>query len=385
MASGQVGGGAQNWLIWAPLVLAAQEIREARNRRSGARTTGPGVYALRSARPAALRLALPWTGLYQDGPVSRRPGEMGLMAMDHPRPYHVRASGHASGPVEAWSGYPLQFAGQRRFGWQDEMAAELRDALAGLAVSPGDMLAATYLATGEPRCDVENRLFTNPGTVVFPKAVRSIRFERGLGQPPAPPSPVSRGGGQLHYYRYCLGGMWQSWEPAVPLARWHRVTRRVADDGSCRPVWLAMKQAAAAGQVEVLGPVPDDAEPFGLRITVHPTTRGPRRTVAISESLVDGIIAAFHAGASPADAAAAATALTPRLPGMTGAEIAALAAMSSPGPLFAASPFVIKGSYVQISPCDERCQAGRVTIGPGAEGPFMQISGELFTLRRRGS
>jgi len=70
---------------------------------------------------------------------------------------------------------------------------------------------------------------------------------------------------------------------------------------------------------------------------------------------------------------------------MTETEIAALAAMQSPGPLFAASPFVIKGSYVQISPCDERCQAGQVTIGPGAEGPFMQISGELFTLRKRGS
>lgn len=307
------------------------------------------------------------------------------MAVDHRHPYHVRASGHASGPVEAWSGYPLQFAGQRRFGWQDEMAAELRDALAGLAVSPGDVLSGTYLSTGESRCDVENRLFTNPGTSVFPMAVRSIRFERGLGQPPEPPTPVSRVDGQLHYYRYCLGGMWQSWEPAVLLARWHRVTRRVADDGSCRPVWLAMKQAAAAGQVEILGPALDDAVPFGLRITVHATTRGPRRAVAISESLVDGIIAAFHAGASPADAAAAATALAPRLPGTTETEIAVLAVMHSPGPLFAASPFVIKGSYAQISPCDDRCQAGQVTIGPAAEGPFMQISGELFSLGRRGS
>jgi len=175
------------------------------------------------------------------------------MTMDHLRPYHVRASGHASGPVEAWSGYPLQFAGQRRFGWQDEMAAGLRDALAGLAVSPGDVLSGTYLSTDESRCDVENRLFTNPGTVVFPKAVRSVRFERGLGPLPEPPVPVSRVDGQLHYYRYRLGEMWQWWEPAMPLARWHRVTRRVADDGSCRPVWLAMKQAAAAGQVEVLG------------------------------------------------------------------------------------------------------------------------------------
>jgi hypothetical protein len=307
------------------------------------------------------------------------------MAIDQLRPYHVRASGHASGPAEAWSGYPLQFAGQRRFGWQDEMAAELRDALAGLAATPSDMLSGTYLSTSESRCDVENRLFTNPGTLVFPKAVQSIQFERGLGQPPEPPAPVSRVDGQLHYYRYCLGGMWQWWEPAVLLARWHRVTRRVADDGSCRPVWLAMNQAAAAGHVEVLGPAPGDAVPFGLRITVHATARGPRRVVTISESLVDGIIAAFHAGASAAGAATAATALAQRLPSMTETEIAALAAMHSPGPLFAASPFVIKDSYIQISPCDERCQAGQVTIGPGAEGPFMQISGELFTLRRKGS
>lgn len=58
------------------------------------------------------------------------------MAMDDMRPYHVRASGRAPGPVEAWPGYRLQLAGQRRSGWQDEMAAGLRDTLAGLR-SPG--------------------------------------------------------------------------------------------------------------------------------------------------------------------------------------------------------------------------------------------------------
>jgi len=73
------------------------------------------------------------------------------------------------GPVEAWSGYPLHFAGQRRFGWQDEMAADLRDALAGLAVSPGEVLSGMYLSTDESRCDVENRLFTIPGTAGFPR------------------------------------------------------------------------------------------------------------------------------------------------------------------------------------------------------------------------
>jgi hypothetical protein len=37
IASGQIGGGAQNWLIWASLVFAALEIREARNRQGGCR------------------------------------------------------------------------------------------------------------------------------------------------------------------------------------------------------------------------------------------------------------------------------------------------------------------------------------------------------------
>jgi hypothetical protein len=117
---------------------------------------------------------------------------------------------------------------------------------------------------------------------------------------------------------------------------------------------------------------------------VHATSRGPRQAVTVSESLVDGTIAAFHVGVSADDAAAAAAALAPRLPGTTETAIAALAAMRSPGPLFAASPFVIKGSYVQINSWDERCQAGQVTIKQDAEGQFPQISGELLTLRRRG-
>lgn len=104
-----------------------------------------------------------------------------------------------------------------------------------------------------------------------------------------------------------------------------------------------------------------------------------------SDMLAASCSLSSRAGASTAGAAAAAAVLVPRLPGTRETEIAALAAMSSPGPLFAGSPFVIKGSYVQISPCDERCVAGQVAIGPGAEGPFMQISGELFTLRRRRS
>jgi hypothetical protein len=301
---------------------------------------------------------------------------------DFVRPYFVRADPGA-GVVEAWSGYPLQFGGQRRFAWQDDMADELRQALSGLPTAPGAVLAGSYLSTDHARCDVENRLFTNPGTSSFPKGLAAIRFERGVGPLPPPPVPVARIAGHLHYYCYRLGAAWRSWEPADLLARWHRVTRHLADDSSCRSVWLAMRAAAAAGQVEVLAPrLPVGAE-FGVRAVIHATSRGPRQAAAVSETVLDGIIAAFHAGLGhgPA-AAAAAAALASKLPGTTAAELEALVAGSLPGPLFASSAFVVKGTYVQINPCDDRCQAGEITIQLDADGPYPQISGELFALRR---
>lgn len=299
------------------------------------------------------------------------------------QPYFVRGD-PGTGVVEAWSGYPLQFGGQRRFAWQDAMAAEMRQAFSQLPITPGTVLAGRYRSTDPSRCDVENRLFTNPGVSSFPKGLAAIRFERGAGSLLPPPVPVARIAGHLYYYGYRLGGAWQSWEPAGLLARWNRATRRTADDGSCRPVWLAMKTAAAAGQVEVLasGPLAADTE-FGVRAVVHATSRGPRQPAVVSEAVIDGIIAAFHAGLGLGRAAAAAaTALAPRLPGTPASELEAFAAGSAPGPLFAVPAFVVKGTYVQISPCDEQCQVGEVAIRPDADGLYPQISGELFALRR---
>ena len=164
------------------------------------------------------------------------------------------------------------------------------------------------------------------------------------------------------------------------VARWQRVPRRVADDGSARPVWLAMKQAAAAGRIDVFGAALGDNVPFGLRIIVHATARGPRSAPAVSEMLVDGTIAAFHA--DPDDPVAVAAALAGRMPGTSAGELETLAALGSPGLLFNAPSFVVRGSYVAINPCDERCYAGEVVIKPDARGEIVQLSGELFTLRR---
>jgi hypothetical protein len=256
--------------------------------------------------------------------------------------------------------------------------------LANLQIAQSELLAGTYVSTDAARCDPENRLFTNLGSANFPRAVRSIRFERGLGPPPPAPTPVSSAGGHVYYYRYRPGGVWGSWEPATLVARWHRIARRVAGDGSCRPTWLAMKSAGIAGQVEVLTPPLDAATPFGVRLLVHATPRGPRHAAAISETLIDGVIAALHAGATSREAVTIAAALAPSLPGTSISDLAALASASAPGPLFDQHPFVVSGSYIQINPHDELCHAGEVAIQADAEGQFPQISGELFTLRQIG-
>ena len=204
------------------------------------------------------------------------------------------------------------------------MAADLRTALAELAVMAGETLAGTYLSTDEARCDAENRLFTNPGAAAFPKGIGAIRFERGVGPPPRPPVRVSSVDGHLYYYRYRPGGVWEWWEPDVVLARWRRVPRRLPDDGSCRPVWLAMKRAAAAGKIDVFASDLDDISPFGVRLVVHATGRGPRSAAAVSETLIDGTVAAFHAGAG--NPAAVAAALAGRMPGTPITDLEALAA-----------------------------------------------------------
>lgn len=76
-----------------------------------------------------------------------------------------------------------------------------------------------------------------------------------------------------------------------------------------------MKAAAAAGQVEVVAPELAATAELGLRIVIHATPRGPRHAPAVSETTVDGVIAAFHAGLGSGPAAAAVAAAIAAIPG----------------------------------------------------------------------
>ncbi len=290
-------------------------------------------------------------------------------------PYVVVAG---EGCVEVWAGYQIQFPGMRRYPWQDDLVGELKVALAAMPLASGEVLSGIYSSNDGSLCDAENRLFTNPGAATFPTATTAIRWERGIDLPPAP-RPVAAAGA-IHYYRYTRSIGFRVWQRDTTLARWSAVPRRIADDGSARPMWLALRAALVSGAVEVLHPPVDETTRFGLRIEVHAPARGPRSAPAVSEALVDGALCAMHAGAAAKDAAAVAAALATKLPGSDPSRLVELVTRRSvvlPG-----SPFTVMRAGVQLSPCDERCDAGEVTITRDASLAVIETSGELFTLRR---
>lgn len=289
------------------------------------------------------------------------------------KPFFVRA---ADTRVEVWSGYRIQFGGMERHAWQTVLKAELKEALSRLAMPVGAPFAGYYDSTDPGIADAENSLFTNL-LESMPGGVSLLRFERGAVAPPAPPVPIALIGGHLHYYRYQVGGQWTRWEPDETIARWDRLPRRLSDDGSARPVWFALRDANADRLVSMSG---DGLEPranFGLRLTVHATSRGPRNAISYSERLVDGTIAAFH---SDRYSDVLLSVLAPKFPGVTDEELRR--ALDHPvGPLFTTPAIHTKGGFVQISPADERCSVGELTIRQDSTRRWPELSGELFTIR----
>jgi hypothetical protein len=211
----------------------------------------------------------------------------------------------------------------------------------------------------------------------MPPAVKALRFEQGAGDIPAPPVPIDLVGGHLHYYRYSMGGSWRTWEPGDVVARWHRVPRRLPDDGSARPVWFALREALADGAVQPPAGVLDPAAQFGVRLTVHATRLGPRNAISYSERLVDGTVAAFHNDRCSAELLQL---LAPRFPGVASDDLRR--ALDCPGgALFDTPAILARPGFVQISPADERCRAGELTITPDSESRWPELSGEIFTVR----
>jgi hypothetical protein len=289
-------------------------------------------------------------------------------------PYYVRAS---TSVVEVWSGYRIQFGGMERHSWQKTLKAEMKEALVRIA-HPNEPFAGYYDTTNQAVSDVENSLFTNM-TGSLQSGITLLRFERGSYSPPDPPIPIDLVGGHLHYYRYTIGGHWTAWDADKVLARWTRVSRQLPLDGSAGPVWFALRQGHADGRVKLPNHGLRSDENFGLRLVVHATRQGPRNAIAISENLVDGTLAAFHADDYSESLFSA---LLRRFPRAADAEV--LRALDHPvGPLFPTPAIRPFGKTVQFSPSDERCIVGEVEIRQDSEERWSQLCGELFTVRHR--
>lgn len=288
------------------------------------------------------------------------------------KPYHIQ---EADGAVEVWSGYRIQFGGMERHPWQRELKYELKEALSRFDIDESVPFVG-YYATTDPRvADTENSLFTNV-LDSMPSGVTMLRFER-VPETPTPPVPVEVVGGHFHYYRYVRGGQWTCWQPDETIARWERVPRRVAGDGSARPAWLALREASASKLICILKPDLGAHANFGIRLTMHATNRGPRDAIANSEQLIDGTIAAFHSDRSSPELLAALALKFPKI-----SEDELRRALDSPaGPLFLTPAVSINGGYVQISPADERCIVGELTIVKDSIRRCPELSGELFTVR----
>lgn len=278
--------------------------------------------------------------------------------------------------MELWTCSRIPFESAAKQIWKQQLVRDLKEATTRLEWN-GQALAGTYSSTQRLVSDTENTLFTNPGTRAFPANTAAIRWERDLSDPPPPPEPVAEVGYGIHYYRYERSPGFQLWEPDLLLARWSRVPRQLTDDGSARPMWLALRQALVRGEVSLpAGTVPEGTR-YALRIKINAPTRGPRSAVAASEPLVDGALSALHAGAPRVDAMMIAEILAPRV-GMAPEQLVEL--VRDRCALFPGSPFVLGGGYLQLSPCDDLCVAGEVSIISNPTIARVETSGELFSV-----
>ena len=289
------------------------------------------------------------------------------------KPFFIRSAGSV---VEVWTGYRIQFGGMERHSWQKDLKTHLKAALGQQQFAAGVPILGHYW-TSDPRvADTENSLFTNV-LECMPAGVMSLRFERGSEAPPTPPESVDLVGGHLHYYRYQVNGSWAVWEPDEVVARWQRLPRRLTDDGSARPVWFALREGSADNRIAFTETELGDHTNFGLRLTVHASTFGPRNAITYSERLIDGTIAAFHHDVCTDGVLAA---LLPKFPKVSD-EMLRRALDHPAGPLFDSAAIQVKGGFVQISPADERCIVGELAIRQDSTAKWPELSGELFTIR----
>lgn len=245
----------------------------------------------------------------------------------------------------------------------------LRTALASLAASEGQLLAALYSGPRPPNSDVENILFYNvdPGGASFVSASTSgVRFELDS-------QPIDQ---MTCQYQYRIVGAEE------PLATWElgrRLTRFAGADlehftGQHRlaQVWMAVQSAPD----RTYNPPPLTEGPFAVFLELEvPPGAGVGVRPEILKAVVDGVVCAFHNHLDEVTVTDVASRIANQI--AVEPEVVAATLLAPDCAALGARPHLVRtrGQGVQWNPADERCVAGRLMRRPGER---WELSGEIF-------
>lgn len=288
--------------------------------------------------------------------------------MLHAPPYVVKRS---ESLVEAWAIARLQF---EPAGWQRELRAELRDAVAALHAGTG-LLHARYHSPVRERCDTENILFYNVGTGAFTgSSTHGVHFERGF-EVPAPGTQLASV--PLHYHRYELGldEGWTVWEERATLAAFSSVELpHLSADSKPASVWLALHEATVDVFDQGVWP-----GPFGLRLRLE-LPGALRSLVALLKPLIDGVTAAF--GTYQGSQLGLVSERLGRQLARESATVAGLLSRQERAVLGACQLVVPRAAGVQWQPADERCLACELVVERTGAGAI-ELAGQVVAVEAR--
>jgi len=264
----------------------------------------------------------------------------------------------SDGLVEAWSVERLQFEPR---GWQRELRAELRSAIAALGNGTGFLAACYASPICDPSCDIENVLFYNVGSGFALTTQEGLRFERQFRAPPPPPGhPLSSPA--LHYHRYEVARAESSfvhWREGTLVARSPDVSLpRLSPETKPAAVWWSMRQAA----VDTYGQF-DPAGWFALRLELT-APFGTASAAALIKIIVDGFVSSLH-NHDGSFTNELAQRISTQI-GQPADQIAHLLRDRRDAPLGTKTLVHRRASGVQWAPNDARCVACQLVVTRGA-------------------
>ncbi|WP_082754123.1 SIMPL domain-containing protein [Mycobacterium sp. NAZ190054] len=189
--------------------------------------------------------------------------------------------------VEAWADDYIRF--ERRPPWQEQLRDDIRARCRQLEPSAEQLLHATFFGAKHSNADIENVLLYYIDS--FRVAGRNgIRFEHGVGVPPAP-----NGADYPFCYRYALAprvGGFAHWRQGRTLASfdWTDLGTFVGEKKLAQ-VWLAL----ARGQVEIIEPADLPKTPFAVKVQVRPPHGHQPVLGNLVKGVIDGVTCAFQA------------------------------------------------------------------------------------------